>query len=225
MAAILLVEDDPSVREAVGLVLETYGHQVVTAVSGTEALDRWREWHPDLLLLDLMLPGMDGFEVCRTIRKTDQVPIIMLTARSDAIDVVVGLESGADDYVTKPFEVRVLLARIAAVLRRESRGLDNQFLRFGNLVIDPRGMTVSNGTIELHLTHTEFRLLVELANHAGQVLSRERLLERVWNYNYLGDSRLVDVCVQRLRAKVEPAAGYQLIRTVRGAGYKLVEVG
>jgi two-component system response regulator MtrA len=225
MAAILLVEDDSSVREAVALALETFGHQVDTAVSGTEALDCWRTRHPDLLLLDLMLPGIDGFEVCRTIRKTDGVPIIMLTARSDPIDVVVGLECGADDYVTKPFEVRVLLARIAAVLRREGRGVGSQFLRFGDLMIDAAGMTVSNGAVELHLTHTEFRLLVELANHAGQVLSRERLLERVWNYDYLGDSRLVDVCVQRLRAKVEPAAGYQLIRTVRGVGYKLVAAG
>jgi two-component system response regulator MtrA len=225
MAAILLVEDDPSVREAVSLALETYGHQIETAVSGTEALDRWRQLHPDLLLLDLMLPGIDGFEVCRTIRKIDQVPIIMLTARSDPIDVVVGLESGADDYVTKPFEVRVLLARIAAVLRRDGRDVEGHFLRFGDLVIDPRGMTASDGAVELCLTHTEFRLLVELANHAGQVMSRDLLLERVWNYNYLGDSRLVDVCVQRLRAKVEPTAGYPLIKTVRGAGYKLVEAG
>jgi two-component system response regulator MtrA len=225
MATILLVEDDASVREAVSLALETYGHEIATAVSGNEALDRWRQLHPDLLLLDLMLPGIDGFEVCRTIRKVDQVPIIMLTARSDPIDVVVGLESGADDYVTKPFEVRVLLARIAAVLRREGRGVEGYFLRFGHLVIDPRGMSVSDGAVELALTHTEFRLLVELANHAGQVMSRELLLERVWNYNYLGDSRLVDVCVQRLRAKVERAAGYQLIKTVRGAGYKLVGAG
>jgi two-component system response regulator MtrA len=225
MAAILLVEDDASVREAVSLALETYGHEIVTAVSGTEALDRWRQLHPDLLLLDLMLPGIDGFEVCRTIRKVDQVPIIMLTARSDPIDVVVGLESGADDYVTKPFEVRVLLARIAAVLRRDGRGVEGHFFRFGRLVIDQRGMTASDGAVELRLTHTEFRLLIELANHPGQVMSRELLLERVWNYNYLGDSRLVDVCVQRLRAKVEQAAGYQLIKTVRGAGYKLVEAG
>jgi two-component system response regulator MtrA len=225
MAAILLVEDDPSVREAVSLALETFGHRVDTAVSGTEALDRWRQRHPDLLLLDLMLPGIDGFEVCRVIRQTDQVPIIMLTARSDPIDVVVGLESGADDYVTKPFEVRVLLARIAAVLRRHRRGLQGHVVRFGNLVIDPRGMTVTSGAVEVRLTHTEFRLLIELATHVGQVLSRTVLLERVWDYQYLGDSRLVDVCVQRLRAKVDPAAGYPLIRTVRGAGYKLVEPG
>ena len=223
MAAILLVEDDASVREAVALALEGDGHAVHTAVSGDEALDRWRRDRPDLILLDVMLPGTDGLSVCRTIRATDSVPIILLTARSDPVDVVVGLESGADDYVTKPFETRVLLARIRAVLRRLSAQPQEQVMRFGDLVVDPAGMVVTRGGRELRLTPTELRLLLELARRPGQVFTRALLLERVWDYSYLGDSRLVDVCVQRLRSKVEDdPADPVLIQTVRGAGYKLV---
>ncbi len=170
-----------------------------------------------------MLPGKDGFEVCRAIRAHDQVPIIMLTARSDAIDIVVGLESGADDYVTKPFETRVLLARIKAVLRRNQREAAPSVLRFGDVEVDVAGMAVSKAGHEVRLTPTELRLLLELAQHPGQVFTREILLERVWEYSYLGDSRLVDVCVQRLRAKVEDDPSRpELIQTVRGIGYKLV---
>jgi two-component system, OmpR family, response regulator MtrA len=223
MASILLVEDDASVREAVAMALEGDGHRVETAVSGDEALARWQHSHPDLILLDVMLPGADGLEVCRAVRRDDQVPIIMLTARSDAIDVVLGLESGADDYVTKPFETRVLLARIKAVLRRHTSEPQDRAVRFGQLVVDPVGMVVTRAGEEVRLTPTELRLLLELARRPGQVFTRSLLLERVWDYSYLGDSRLVDVCVQRLRAKVEDdPANPTLIQTVRGVGYKLV---
>ncbi|MDP9021038.1 MAG: response regulator transcription factor, partial [Actinomycetota bacterium] len=185
--------------------------------------DRWRRVPPDLVLLDVMLPGTDGLEVCRTIRADDDVPIIMLTARADPIDVVLGLESGADDYVTKPFETRVLLARVKAVLRRHERRPEDRALCHGDLVIDSVAMAVTKAGVEVRLTATELRLLVELAAHPGQVLSRAVLLDRVWDYSYLGDSRLVDVCVQRLRAKVEDDPGHpRLIETVRGLGYKLV---
>ena len=223
MARILIVEDDPSVQDAVSLALESDGHHVLPANSGEEGLARWRADRPDLVLLDVMLPGMTGFEACREIRRTDAVPIIMLTARTDAIDIVVGLESGADDYVTKPFETRVLLARIRAVLRRQSRVQEPDVLRFGDVEIDLAGVTVTKGGVETHLTPTEFKVLAELARRPGQVFTRELLLERVWDYSYLGDSRLVDVCVQRLRGKVEAdPSNPTLIQTVRGMGYKLV---
>ena len=223
MANILLVEDDPSVQEAVALAVESDGHRVSVADSGPGGVDRWRAQRPDLVLLDVMLPGFDGFEVCRQIRRTDQVPIIMLTARSDAIDIVVGLESGADDYVTKPFETRVLLARIKAVLRRHHNRDTGDVLRFGDVEIDVAGMAVTKGCSPVHLTPTELRLLLVLADRPGQVFTRELLLEQVWDYSYLGDSRLVDVCVQRLRAKVEDDPGTPtLVQTVRGVGYKLV---
>ena len=223
MASILLVEDDPSLREAVGLALEGAGHRVTTAATGDEAIERWRQHRPDLVLLDVMLPGRDGFDVCRAIRATDQVPIIMLTARTDPIDVVVGLESGADDYVAKPFETRVLLARMKAVLRRQAGDASWRSMSVGDLHIDPSGMTVTKAGSQLHLTPTEMRLLLELARRPGQVFTRSLLLETVWDYPYLGDSRLVDACVQRLRAKIEDdASNPTLLQTVRGVGYKLV---
>jgi DNA-binding response OmpR family regulator len=223
VSSILLVEDDPSVREAVTMALEGDGHRVSTAAAGDEAIERWRQVRPDLILLDVMLPVMDGFEVCRRIRAFDQVPIILLTAKADPIDVVVGLESGADDYVTKPFETRVLLARVKAVLRRQARQPEEQTMRFGDLAIDPLGMAVTLHGQEVKLSPTELKLLLELARRPGQVFTRALLLEKVWEYSYLGDSRLVDVCVQRLRSKVEldPAVP-TLIQTVRGVGYKLV---
>jgi two-component system response regulator MtrA len=223
VATILLVEDDASTREAVTMALQGHGHRVVTAADGDQALERWRQSRPDLVLLDVMLPGLDGLDVCREIRHHDGVPIIMLTARSDPVDIVVGLESGADDYVTKPFETRVLLARIKAVLRRSELQPEQHVLRYGDVMIDPAGMVVTKRGEQVGLTPTEFRLLLELARRPGQVFTRAILLERVWDYDYLGDSRLVDVCVQRLRAKIETDPGDPtLIHTVRGAGYKLV---
>jgi two-component system, OmpR family, response regulator MtrA len=220
-ATILLVEDDPSIREITKLGLRDAGFDVDVAADGEEALVRFRHDQPDLVVLDVMLPKRDGLEVCRVIRAESSVPVVMLTARSDAIDVVVGLESGADDYVTKPFEMPVLVARIRAALRR-AQGLDPaESLTVGPLHIDVLGHRVTRAGEEISLTPTEFRLLVELARRPGQVFTREVLLDRVWGYSYLGDSRLVDVAVQRLRAKVEPDPDEpRLIETVRGVGYR-----
>lgn len=221
-ARILVVEDDPSIRELTERGLRTAGFDVVTAASGDEGLERFRRDRPDAVVLDVMLPGKDGLEVCREIRATSAVPVVMLTARSDTIDVVVGLESGADDYVTKPFEMPELVARVRASLRRATRTEPSEaVLRLGPLRVDVAAHTVERGHEAIELTPTEFRLLAELGRHAGNVLSREQLLERVWGYDYLGDSRLVDATIQRLRAKVEaePAAP-QVIETVRGVGYR-----
>jgi two-component system response regulator MtrA len=223
-AHILLVEDDPSIREVVALGLRAAGFEVETAIDGEEGLARWRAGSPDLVLLDVMLPHLDGLEVCRAIRHESTTPVVMLTARGDTIDVVVGLESGADDYVRKPFEMRELVARVRAALRRqraEPAAGEVALLHLGPLRIDTAGRTVERDGAELALTRTEFDLLVELARHPGQVLSREVLLDRVWGYDYLGDSRLVDVAIGRLRARIEtdPAVP-ELVLTVRGAGYK-----
>ncbi len=225
MAEILLVEDDASVREAVALALEGDGHRVRTAVSGDEALDRWRRERPDLILLDVMLPGTDGLEVCRQIRRDDQVPIIMLTARSDPIDVVLGLEAGADDYVTKPFEMKELAARIRAMLRRvrsENSGASRMELGGRVEIIPDEGVVRCEGE-HVHLTRTEFRLLCELAASPGRLFSREVLLESVWGYDYVGDGSLVDAHIHRLRSKVErDPSNPQHVVTVRGLGYKAV---
>ncbi len=224
MPNLLLVEDDPSIRMAIELALTRQGHQVSTAATGEEALELWQTQRPELVVLDVMLPGIDGFEICRRIRRTDQVPIILLTARSDDIDVVVGLESGADDYVVKPVQPRVLDARIRAVLRRHGNGASDigDTAVFGDLVVDRAAMTVTRNGGPISLTPTELKLLVELSRRPGQALSRQQLLRLVWDHDYLGDSRLVDACVQRLRAKVEVVpSDPRLIRTVRGIGYRL----
>jgi two-component system response regulator MtrA len=176
----------------------------------------------EAVVLDVMLPSLDGFEVCRELRKTSRIPVIMLTARTDTTDVVVGLELGADDYVTKPFEIPELVARIRAVLRRTVAEPQEPTVTIAGLDIDPTGYVARKDGRELDLTATEFRLLLELARNAGRALTREALLAKVWNYDYLGDSRLVDVAVQRLRAKVEDdPAQPALIRTVRGVGYRM----
>ena len=200
---LLLVEDDASIREIVSIGLKAAGFRVATAVDGREGLARVRAEGFDAVILDVMLPSLDGYEVCREIRKASRVPIVMLTARTDLIDVVVGLESGADDYVKKPFELPELVARLRAVLRRAAAPAEAEPIVAGRLEIDPAGFTVRKDGIELALTATEFRLLLELARRPGQVFTRELLLQRVWDYEYLGESHLVDVAIGRLRAKVE----------------------
>ena len=217
----LLVEDDTSIREITTLGLEQAGFRVTASGDGREGLVRFRQGSFDLVVLDVMLPSLDGFEVCREIRHESQTPIVMLTARSDLHDVVVGLELGADDYVTKPFELPELVARIRAVLRRSSGEPGDRVIAVGGLEIDPGAFTVTRDGEEIALTATEFRLLLELARRPKQVFTRELLLELVWNYDYLGDSRLVDAAVQRLRAKIEDDPKQpKLIRTVRGVGYR-----
>jgi two-component system, OmpR family, response regulator MtrA len=219
---VLLVEDDASIREVATLGLEQAGLRVTPVGDGREGLARFREGGVDLVVLDVMLPSLDGFEVLREIRRDSGAPVVMLTARSELHDIVVGLELGADDYVTKPFELPELVARIKAVMRRAAPGGDgDSTLSVAGLEIDPGGFTVRKGGAEVNLTATEFRLLHELARRPKQVFTRDLLLELVWNYDYLGDSRLVDAAVQRLRAKVEDDPKQPtLIRTVRGVGYR-----
>jgi DNA-binding response OmpR family regulator len=217
---VLLIEDDRAVREGLQLALRRQGHTIHAAESGEEGLTRLRAEAPDIVVLDLMLPGIDGFEVCRRIRATGDVPIIMLTARSDDFDIVGGLEAGADDYVVKPVQPRVLDARIRAVLRRTGAERSEQE-EHGKLVIDRAALVVTKDGAPISLTPTELRLLLELSGTPGRVLSRQQLLEAVWEHDYLGDSRLVDACVQRLRSKIEDNAADPLyVQTVRGFGYR-----
>jgi two-component system, OmpR family, response regulator MtrA len=219
---VLLVEDDPSIREMAALGLSNAGFRVTSCGDGREGLERLRRDPFDLAVLDVLLPSLDGFEITRELRKDSRIPIVMLTARADATDVIVGLELGADDYVTKPFDMPVLVARCRAVLRRATAEPADPVLRLGDLEIDVGGFSARKAGTDLALTATEFRLLVELAHRPGQVLTREVLLARVWDYDYLGDSRLVDVAVQRLRSKIEDEPSRPtLISTVRGIGYRL----
>ncbi|SDD59910.1 two-component system response regulator CseB [Streptomyces prasinopilosus] len=224
---VLFVEDDDVIREATQLALERDGFAVTAKPDGLSGLEAFRADRPDIALLDVMVPGLDGVSLCRSIRDESMVPVIMLSARADAIDVVLGLEAGADDYVTKPFDGAVLVARIRAVLRRFDRangaredaraGAPAGALAFGELEIDTVGMEVRRAGAPVALTPTEMRLLLEFSSAPGTVLSRDRLLERVWEYGWGGDTRVVDVHVQRLRGKI----GQDRIETVRGFGYKL----
>ena len=219
---ILTVEDDERIRTAVSLALQEEGWEVEETSNGEDALAAFSRQPSDVVLIDIMLPGIDGFEVCRKIRRLGDVPIVMVTARSDSHDVVAGLEAGADDYLRKPFDPKELSARVRALLRRSKTiGAPSNF-SFDQLeIIADEGIVRISGQ-EVHLTRTEFKLLIELATNSGKVLSREDLLERVWGYDYFGDSRLVDVHVRRLRTKVEiDPANPKYVVTVRGMGYKL----
>ncbi len=220
--SVLLVEDDPSIRETAALGLERSGFRVTTEADGRQALIRLRQAPFDVLILDLMLPSLDGLDVCREVRRDSQIPIVMLTAKTETVDVVTGLELGADDYVTKPFEMAELVARVRAALRRSSGAVSEEAtIAAGELDIDPGAFKVWKRGNEVALTATDFHLLLELARHPGQVLTRDVLLNRVWNYDYLGDSRVVDMAVKRLRAKIEDdPSNPRLVQTVRGVGYR-----
>ena len=231
---ILIVEDEVSLQETLAYNLKRQGYEVETAGDGLAGLEIARRIHPNLIVLDIMLPGMDGFEICRILRQEMNTPVLMLTARDDEIDRVVGLEVGADDYLTKPFSMRELLARVKAMLRRvrlvreEVRaGVDPDILpiqplmNFGDLTLDLGRREVRLNEQPIAMKPKEYELLLFLANHRGQVLTREFILERVWGWNYIGDSRTVDVHIRWLREKIEPDPGAPArIVTVRGAGYR-----
>ncbi len=217
---VLIVDDDVPLAEMLGIVLRNEGLDVAHVGDGAAALTTFREVRPDLVLLDIMLPGMDGIEICRRIRAESGVPIVMLTARTDTVDIVVGLESGADDYVLKPFKPQELIARLRARLRRGDDPTPER-LEVGDLVIDVPGHWVKRGDVPISLTPLEFDLLVALARKPWQVFTREVLLEQVWGYRHAGDTRLVNVHVQRLRSKVEEDPEHpEIVVTVRGVGYK-----
>ena len=231
MAKVLVVDDEPSLVSTIGYNLRREGHAVVTATDGVRALEAARRERPDLVVLDLMLPGMDGLDVCREIRQSTSaqlraVPILMLTAKADEVDKVVGLEVGADDYVTKPFSMRELLARIKAMLRRtqldSAEAEADRALAVGPIQVDPTQRRVTRKGKEIALKPKEFDLLSFLGRHPGQVFSREQLLDQVWGYGYVGDSRTVDVHVRWLREKIEKNPSKpKLLETVRGVGYRV----
>ena len=226
MNNLLFIEDDDGIRLALRLALEDEGYNVFEAVDGTEGLQAFAEHDVDLVLLDLRLPDMSGFDVCRSMRATSIVPIIIITAQTDTYDMVAGLEAGADDYVTKPVVPKELAARIRALLRRvhlHEVTASPSSVKFGDIELRREQGIVLKGGEELNLTKTEYRLFCEFADHAGAVLSRDQLLERVWGYEYLGDSRLVDAHVRRLRLKIEDTPDEpKLIVTARGIGYRLM---
>jgi DNA-binding response OmpR family regulator len=220
MTTVLLVEDDPGARQGLELALRRLGYEVRSAETGEAALRDLPGAAADVVVLDVMLPGLDGFEVCRRLRRGGDIPVIMLTARGDDLDIVGGLEAGADDYVVKPVEPRVLDARIRAVIRRTARA-GSPVETYGELMIDRASLIVRRAGQEVSLTPTELRLLLVLSGSPRQVFSREQLLDLVWEHGYLGDSRLVDACVQRLRAKIETDTSEpRYIQTVRGFGYR-----
>ena len=223
MTRILIVEDDDHIRSALTLMFEGEEFAVDEAPTGELGVALFDRMAADLAIVDVMLPGMSGFDTCRALRERSELPIVIVSARDDTADVVLGLESGADDYVTKPFVPEELLARVRAHLRRRPDSQANAFT-LGDLRVEPdHGTVTDRAGRELHLTSTEFRLLLDLAAQNGRVVSREDLLERVWGYDYFGDSRLVDVHIRRLRTKIEPdPANPQYLVTVRGSGYKLV---
>jgi DNA-binding response OmpR family regulator len=220
---VLTVEDDERIRQSVKLALEEEGWEVEEASSGEDAIAAFLRKPADVVLIDIMLPGIDGFELCRALRKSSDVPVVMVTARSDTHDVVAGLEAGADDYLTKPFAPKELSARIRALLRRAKPSAHGHSrLVFGDLEVIPEEGKVLIAGKEVILTKTEFRLLCELAADPGGVFSRETLLDKVWGYDYFGDGRLVDVHIRRLRMKVESdPANPRHVVTVRGLGYRL----
>ncbi|MFP5347135.1 MAG: MtrAB system response regulator MtrA [Actinomycetes bacterium] len=217
---VLVVDDDTALSEMIGIVLRGEGFEPVFCADGDEAFDVFRATRPDLVLLDLMLPGKDGIEVCRQIRAESGVPIVMLTAKSDTVDIVLGLESGADDYVPKPFKPKELVARVRARLRRTDQPVP-EMLKIGDLTIDVPGHSVKRGSEAISLTPLEFDLLVALARRPWQVFTREVLLVQVWGYRHSADTRLVNVHVQRLRSKIEhDPERPEIVVTVRGVGYK-----
>ena len=217
---ILVVDDDPAINEMLTIVLEAEGFDTSSVQDGAEAVDAFHTYDPDLILLDLMLPGVNGIDICREIRRTSAVPIVMLTAKTDTVDVVLGLESGADDYITKPFKPKELIARIRARLRRADDE-PAEVLKVGDLTIDVPQHMVSRGDEEIALTPLEFDLLLEMARKPNQVHTRDELLETVWGYRNASDTRLVNVHVQRLRSKIEhDPENPEIILTVRGVGYK-----
>ena len=228
MFTLLFIEDDEAIRTALRLVLEDEGYEVAVAGDGETGISMFGQISPDLVLLDLRLPDISGFEVCRAIRRTSITPVIMVTAQTDTSDLVNGFDAGADDYVTKPVVPKELSARIRAALRRTqtvepSPSNAKSLNKIGDVEIDRALSVVRKNGVEISLTKTEFRLLVEFADHPGMVLSRDQLLERVWGYEYLGDSRLVDAHVRRLRVKVETQPEEPtMIVTVRGMGYRLL---
>ncbi len=226
MPTILIVEDDDTVREALSAGLESEGYEVILSDNGLDGLKQAKEEGPDLILLDLMLPEMDGLSVCRALRRDSDVPIIMLTARGTEMDKIVGLETGADDYVVKPFSLGELLARIRSLLRRTRNDKqENQMqLTSGNISLDLTSRRVSKDDAEVHLTQKEFNLLAELIRNKGAVLSRDLLLEKVWGYSYVGNTHTVDVHIRWLREKIEldPSKPVRIV-TVRGVGYRFEE--
>ena len=222
--SVLIIEDDAQVRRVVAITLAREGLEAVEVGTGEEGLAMLADRSFDVILLDVMLPGQDGFETCRQIRRVSDTPVIMVTARVDSHDVVAGLEAGADDYLRKPFVPKELSARIRALVRRSRGGQVHRSISVGDLEIVPQNGTVTRNGTPLPLTRTEFKLLSELAGQRGRVFSREELLERVWGYDYFGDSRLVDVHVRRLRTKIERDPAHpEILLTVRGMGYRLPE--